>query len=73
MTTDNERLRKIWNERSTLSQREFARRYQMGSVGMVSQYLLGRRPLNIKALTQFAEGLQVPIESISPSSTPLPS
>ena len=64
---DNERLRMIWNTNSTLSQREFARRYGLGTGQMVNQYLLGRRPLNLPAAVKFAQGLGVALEAISPS------
>ena len=67
MTTDNERLRDLFQERSTLSQKEFGKRFGIGTAGMVSQYLLGRRPLNLQAAVKFAEGLGVPLESISPT------
>ena len=67
MQSDNERLRLIWKERATLSQKEFGKKYELGSVSMVSQYLLGRRPLNLPAAVKFARGLGVPLEEISPT------
>lgn len=66
MANQNQRLREIWDSKAPCSQREFGARYGIGSVGMVSQYLLGRRPLNLAAATKFAEGLRVPLEDISP-------
>jgi len=64
---DAKRLRALFVERSKLSQMAFGERYELGSQGMVSQYLLGKRPLNIDAAMKFAEGLGCTIDDISPS------
>lgn len=64
---DSERLKLLWNERHKLSQREFGKRYGIGSGAMVSQYLLGKAPLNLAVVVKFAKGLGCKLEEISPS------
>jgi len=64
---DAARLRALFKARATLSQLDFGGRYGLGTQGMVSQYLLGRRPLNVEAARKFAEGLGCTINEISPS------
>lgn len=65
---DAARLKSLFDNREDrLSQAEFGVRYEIGSQGMVWQYLAGRRPLNIKAATAFARGLGVRIEDFSPT------
>ncbi|BET09408.1 hypothetical protein [Pandoraea sputorum] len=59
-------LAKLFAERTDLSQAEFGARYEIGSQGMVWQYLNGHRPLNIGAATAFAIGLGVKIPAFSP-------
>ncbi|VVE51562.1 putative phage repressor [Pandoraea morbifera] len=59
-------LSKLFAEKSKLSQAEFGARYEIGSQGMVWQYLNGHRPLNISAATAFATGLGVTIPAFSP-------
>lgn len=49
-----------------MSQEEFGSRFEIGSQGMVWQYLNARRPLNIKAATGFARGLGVDVDAFSP-------
>ncbi|WP_454056063.1 S24 family peptidase [Cupriavidus sp. Marseille-Q8015] len=49
-----------------MSQDEFGNRFEIGSQSMVWQYLNGKRPLNIRAATNFARGLDVSVEAISP-------
>lgn len=68
-TDTHERLQKLWNERvapTGMSQKEFGERYGIGSQGMVSQYLLGTRPLNYDAALKFAEGFSCTIAEICP-------
>lgn len=62
------RLRALFNEKKgrDISQEEFGARYEIGSQGMIWQYLNGRRPLNLKAAIGFARGLGVPLEEVSP-------
>jgi len=49
-----------------LTQAEFGAKYGIGSQSMVSQYLHGVRPLNLKVAKKFAEGLSVQIADFSP-------
>ena len=60
------RLKRIFDERATMSQSAFGHEFEIGTQGMVSQYLLGRRPLNLQAAMKFARGLGVSIEDFSP-------
>ena len=64
---DAARLKRLYNERTSLSQAEFGARFDIGNQGAVWQYLNGRRPLNMKAAKGFASGLGVNIEDFSPS------
>ena len=50
-----------------MSQAAFGEEYEIGNQSMVSQYLLGRRPLNIEAASKFARGLGIKIADFSPS------
>ncbi|WP_157664830.1 LexA family transcriptional regulator [Bordetella genomosp. 9] len=50
-----------------MSQMAFGAAYGIGNQSMVSQYLLGRRPLNIEAAKKFAEGLNCAIDEFSPT------
>lgn len=59
-------LKKLFVEKSQLSQREFAAKYQVGTSGFVWQLLNGRRPLNLEVAVKFAKALQVDISSFSP-------
>lgn len=53
-------------EKQPLGQAAFGKRFEIGNQSMVSQYLTGRRPLNLKAAANFARGLRVPISDFSP-------
>lgn len=64
---DAQRLRKLFSERTTMSQAEFGATFGIGTQGAVWQYLNGRRPLNPKAANSFARGLQASIQDISPT------
>lgn len=62
-------LKRLWDERiapSGMSQEEFGERYGIGTQAMVSQYLLGTRPLNYDAAAKFAKGFDCSIEEICP-------
>lgn len=61
-------LSRLYVERLTgqMSQAEFGERFKIGTQGMVSQYLTGRRPLNLPAAVAFSRGLGVPIREFSP-------
>lgn len=64
---DAARLKTLFESRkASFSQEEFGTRFDIGSQGMVWQYLNGRRPLNIKAAAGFARGLGVEIDEFSP-------
>lgn len=67
-TKDAERLRKLYEKRvpEGMSQTEFGQLFEIGTQGMVSQYLTGHRPLNIEAAAKFARGLGCTIADISP-------
>lgn len=59
-------LLKLWNARKRdLSQGAFGMMYDLGTQGMVWQYLHGKRPLNVKAAVAFAKGLEVRVEDFS--------
>jgi transcriptional regulator with XRE-family HTH domain len=62
-------LKRLWDERiapTGMSQEEFGDKYGIGTQGMVSQYLLGTRPLNYDAAAKFARGFVCSIEEICP-------
>jgi phage repressor protein C with HTH and peptisase S24 domain len=63
---DATRLTELFKSNTDYSQEEFGRRFEIGSQGMVWQYLNARRPLNIKAATAFAKGLGVSVDAFSP-------
>lgn len=67
MTSDSERLKALWLQKATCSQKEFGRRWGIGTHGMVSQYLNGKTPLNLGAVIKFARGLGVALSDISPT------
>jgi hypothetical protein len=65
----HERLRKLWDERiapTGMSQEEFGALHGIGNQSMVSQYLMGTRPLNYDAALKFAEGFKCTIADICP-------
>ncbi|MGX9698144.1 S24 family peptidase [Janthinobacterium lividum] len=65
---DAQRLKSLFDAREPkISQAEFGAKFEIGSQGMVWQYVAARRPLNIKAATAFARGLGVNVEEISPT------
>lgn len=63
---DAARLRKLFDERAgEISQARFGADYEIGSQGMVWQYLSALRPLNIDAAVKFARGLGISIDDFS--------
>lgn len=65
---DARRLKVLFDSREPkISQTEFGAKFEIGSQGMVWQYVAARRPLNIKAATAFARGLGVNVEDFSPT------
>lgn len=65
---DAARLKAIYDARPApqLSQAEFGALHNIGSQGMVWQYLSGHRPLNIAAAVAFAQALRVTVDDFSP-------
>ncbi len=63
---DAARLKAIFIEKAGMSQEEFGKVFEIGSQGMVWQYLNGKSPLNIIAASKFADGLGVQIRDFSP-------
>lgn len=61
------RLKKLFEERATKSQQAFGLDNEIGTQGMVWQYLNARRALNLDALFKFAQGLGVDAAIISPT------
>ena len=59
-------LKKLFAERATVSQEKFGLEYEIGTQGMVSQYLLARSPLNLSSALKFAKGLNCEIAEFSP-------
>lgn len=67
---DAKRLKAIWLAKKAelgLTQQTFGSRYDIGDQGLVTQYLNGIIPLNLKAAIRFAKGLKVGVSDFSPS------
>lgn len=62
------RLKRLYQERVPpgMTQKEFGRRYGIGTQSMVSQHLNGERPLTYEAAAKYAIGLRCTIYDISP-------
>lgn len=60
------KLKALFKEKSTLTQKDFAMRYGLRSAGNIWHYLNGTRPLNLQAATAFASGLGIGIAEFSP-------
>ena len=63
---ESARLKRLFKERSPLSQEAFGEEYGIGTQGMVWQYLNARSPLNLSAAIKFASGLAVSVAEFSP-------
>lgn len=65
---DARRLRALWSARPLpkLSQAAFGSQFNIGSQGMVWQYLNGHRALNPRAAAGFALGLKCQVSDLSP-------
>lgn len=61
-----QKLKKLFKEKSPISQREFARKYNLGTPGNLWQYLNGVRPLNAKTASTIAKALGISVEEFSP-------
>ena len=67
---DAARLKAIYTAKKSelnLSQLKLGEDYEIGSQGMVWQYLNGKAPLNVDAATKFANALKTTIDAFSPS------
>ena len=60
------RLKQLFLEKSDLSQRAFVKKYNLGTPANLSQYLQGRRALNIKIASVVAKALGVEVADFSP-------
>ena len=62
------KLRALYDERVPpgMTQKDFGKRYGIGSQSMVAQYLSGARPLNFEAAAKFAKALHCTIFDICP-------
>ncbi len=63
---ESEKLKAIFNERNKLSQMQFGEEFEIGSQGMVWQYLNARSPLNVEAALKFSRALGCPVSEFSP-------
>ena len=59
-------LKRFFTEKSTVSQRVFAKQYGLGTVGNLSQYLNGRRPINLRVAMIMAGALGIQVQDFSP-------
>lgn len=61
-------LKRLYEQRAPkgMTQEEFGATYNIGTQGMVWQYMNGHRPLNVEAAAKFARGLRCTIQDISP-------
>jgi hypothetical protein len=59
-------LKRLFEDRSDLSQARFGKEHGLGTAGMVWQYLNAHRPINLHAAMKFAKGLGVRIQDFSP-------
>ena len=63
---ESARLKELFKEKSPYSQREFAKRFNLGTPGNLWQYLSGRRPLNVKIASCMSQALGISVEEFSP-------
>ena len=59
-------LKRLFEEKATISQKEFAKRFDIGTPGLLWQYLNGRKALNLKVAVKIAAGLGVCVGDFSP-------
>jgi SOS-response transcriptional repressor LexA len=59
-------LKSAFEQHVKISQERFGLEHDIGSQGMVWQYLNGHRPLNLRVALKFASGMGVPLRSFSP-------
>lgn len=60
------RLKSIWDQRAKITQEKFGLKHEVGTQGMVWQYLNHRSPLNAKAAVAFAAELACDVADFSP-------
>ena len=61
-----ERLKQLYNEKATMSQKAFAAKYGLGTPGNLWQYLNGYRAIGLEAAIKIAGGLGIQIADFSP-------
>jgi hypothetical protein len=60
-------LKALYEQHSNgMKQGAFGKAYEIGTAGMVWQYLNNHRPLSLVVASKFSVGLKVPIDSFSP-------
>lgn len=59
-------LKRLFREKSPISQSQFAKEYGLGTAGNLWHYLNGRRPLNARVATVIANGLGISVSDFSP-------
>ena len=59
-------LKRLYTERVNMSQAAFGELYEIGTQGMVWQYLNAGAPLNVKVAAKFARALGVDMAEFSP-------
>ena len=60
------RLKTLFKEKSTLTQKDFAQKYGLGTPANFGQYLNGYRPLNVRLALMIANALDINISEFSP-------
>ena len=59
-------LKRLFAEKSQITQREFSAKYGLGTPGNLWQYLNGRRALNLDVAVKMAAGLGIEVADFSP-------
>lgn len=63
---ESRKLYEIWKAKSSLSQSEFGKRYEVGIQGYIHQCLTGKVMLNLKSAMAFARHLNCHVSEFSP-------
>lgn len=63
---ESEALKRLFDEKATMSQRKFAKQFDVGTPGLLWQFLNGRKALHLKAAVKIAQGLGVSVSDFSP-------
>lgn len=63
---ESARLKELFKEKSPLSQRDFAKKYGLGTPGNLWQYLSGHRRLNVKVASCMSQALGISVDDFSP-------